>query len=75
MTRINDDGTDRQPVKIDFRAARADDAAHLAVLADAATRHLKAWSWAGVAEVGQSSFEVGREIIRADDTSLSHHAH
>jgi RimJ/RimL family protein N-acetyltransferase len=55
-----------------FRDPVDADAAGLTVLADAATRRLVSRLWDDGADPGQSSFEVGREVIRSDTTSLSH---
>ena len=54
----------------DVRSAVPNDGAHLALLADAATRRLNAWLWNDAARAGQSSFEVGRDSIRTDPNSL-----
>jgi ribosomal protein S18 acetylase RimI-like enzyme len=54
-----------------FRAATEADCSDLAILLDAASRRIVSWIWSGMAEPGQSWFEVGRERIRnnADSTS------
>lgn len=60
------------PTEVQFRVASEDDCVSLAVLADAASRRLMSWTWDAKAAPGQSSFEVGREIIRSDTSSPSH---
>lgn len=60
---------------IGFRAGERDDAASLALLADAATRRLVSWVWDQTADVGQPSLEVGRQIVCDDETSLNHLRH
>lgn len=58
--------------ELKFRAARQNDCAHLALLADMATRGLTAHLWALAATAGQSAVEVGRSIIRNDTQHFSH---
>ena len=58
--------------ELKFRPARQDDCAHLALLADMATRRLTSHLWALTANAGQSAFEVGRSIIRNDTQHFSH---
>lgn len=55
-----------------FRSSREDDCAHLALLADMATRRLTSFLWAQMASPGQSAFEVGRNIIRNDESHFIH---
>lgn len=54
------------------RPAIAADSSDLAILADAATRRLISWVWDSAAQLGQSSFEVGRNTIHSNVESLSH---
>lgn len=58
--------------ELEFRPARQNDCAHLALLADMATRCLTSHVWALTATAGQSAFEVGRSIIRNDTQHFSH---
>ena len=58
---------------VEIRQASVADSTHLALLADAATRRLISWVWDMSTTPGQSRFEVGREAIRADEASTSHH--
>ena len=58
--------------ELKFRPARQDDCAHLALLADMATRRLTSHLWGLTANAGQSAFEVGRSIIRNDTLHFSH---
>ena len=58
--------------ELEFRVARQDDCAHLALLADMATRCLTSHVWSLSATAGQSAFEVGRSIIRNDTLHFSH---
>lgn len=55
-----------------FRPAREDDCAHLALLADMATRRLSSHLWGLAAPAGQSAFEVGRSVIRNDTQHFAH---
>lgn len=57
-----------------FRDARSDDASHLAILADMATRRLTSWLWAAGATEGQSPMEVGRAVIGAGEGGTIHHS-
>ena len=59
---------------IRFRAACPEDCSHLALLADMATRRLTSHLWGLAAAPGQSAFEVGRSIIRNDETHLTRYA-
>jgi GNAT superfamily N-acetyltransferase len=52
--------------KIQFRQAREDDCAHLALFSDMATRRLSSHIWNLSAQAGQSTFEVGQSIICSD---------
>jgi len=54
------------------RPAVAADSSDLAILADAATRRLVSWIWDSATQIGQSSFEVGRNTIHSDIASLNH---
>lgn len=58
--------------ELEFRPARPNDCAHLALLADMATRRLTSHLWGLAAAAGQSAFEVGRSIIRNDMLHFSH---
>jgi ribosomal protein S18 acetylase RimI-like enzyme len=58
--------------ELEFRSARQNDCAHLALLADMATRCLTSHLWSLAATAGQSAFEVGRLIIRNDTLHFSH---
>jgi ribosomal protein S18 acetylase RimI-like enzyme len=58
--------------ELEFRAARQDDCADLALLADMATRCLSSHVWSLNATAGQSAFEVGRSIIRNDTQHVTH---
>lgn len=55
-----------------FRPAHENDCAHLALLADMATRRLASHLWGLAAQPGQSAFEVGRSVIRADAQHFTH---
>jgi len=61
--------------EVRWRDATDNDAASLALLADAATRRLVAWSWDQSARPGQSGFEIGRDIIRSNEDSFVHLRH
>lgn len=56
-----------------FRDAIPSDGSDLALLTDAATRRLVSWFWDAATETGQSSFEVGRNIVLSSPSSLSHY--
>jgi ribosomal protein S18 acetylase RimI-like enzyme len=56
-----------------FRSATSEDCAHLALLADMATRRLTSFLWGQMASPGQSSFEVGRNVIRNDTSHYMHY--
>lgn len=58
--------------ELEFRPALPNDCAHLALLADMATRCLSSHLWSLTATAGQSAFEVGRSIIRNDTLHFSH---
>jgi ribosomal protein S18 acetylase RimI-like enzyme len=58
--------------ELEFRPARQNDCAHLALLADMATRGLASHLWSLTATAGQAAFEVGRSIIRNDTQHFSH---
>ncbi|MBN9471063.1 MAG: GNAT family N-acetyltransferase [Bosea sp.] len=60
------------PATVAFRSAIPEDCADLALLADMATRRLTSFLWGQVASPGQSSFEVGRNIIRNDTSHYMH---
>ena len=55
-----------------FRSAIPEDCAHLVLFADMATRRLTSFLWGLAASPGQSACEVGRTIIRSDDTHFTH---
>ncbi|MEM7094315.1 MAG: GNAT family N-acetyltransferase [Actinomycetota bacterium] len=55
-----------------IRDALPQDASHLAILADAATRRLVSWLWDEGASPGQSSLEVGRTLILDHTDSPTH---
>lgn len=57
---------------IAFRPATEEDCADLALLADMATRRLTSFLWGRAAAPGQSAFEIGRGIIRNDESHPSH---
>jgi GNAT superfamily N-acetyltransferase len=56
-------------INLKFRSATIDDADHLVVLLDAASRRLVSWYWNTMSEPGQSYFEVGRNRIRTNSES------
>ena len=60
--------------ELEFRPARQNDGAHLALLADMATRGLTSHLWSLAATAGQSAFEVGTSIIRNDTQHFSHYS-
>jgi len=62
------------PASVLFRIAIPEDCADLALLADMATRRLTSFLWGQTASPGQSSFEVGRNLIRNDTSHYMHHA-
>ncbi|WP_019938247.1 GNAT family N-acetyltransferase [Bordetella sp. FB-8] len=55
-----------------FRPADPRDCAHLVLFADMATRRLTSYLWGKMAAPGQSAFEVGRNVIRNDQTHFTH---
>lgn len=57
---------------IAFRPATPNDCPHLVLLADMATRRLTSFLWGQTASAGQSAFEVGRDIIRNDESHFTH---
>lgn len=57
---------------ISFRPSSQEDCAHLALLADMATRRLTSFLWGQMADAGRSAFEVGRGVIRNDETHFTH---
>ena len=57
---------------ISFRPATRSDASDLVVLFDAASRRLVSWLWSIEATAGQSSFEIGRKVIREDASNGGH---
>ena len=59
---------------VQFRSAVENDCAHLAILADMATRCLYSHLWAQRAQAGQSAFEVGRSIICGDAQHFTHYS-
>lgn len=61
------------PASVVFRSANSEDCADLALLADMATRRLTSFLWGQMAVPGQSSFEVGRNVIRNDASHYMHY--
>ena len=57
-----------------FRKADERDCSDLAILTDAATRRLGSFMWAASATIGQSSFEIGRSLIRTQSDHFAHYA-
>lgn len=55
-----------------FRPADQRDCAHLVLFADMATRRLTSFLWGHMAAPGQSSLEIGRNVIRNDETHFTH---
>ena len=55
-----------------LRLANQHDCAHLVLFADMATRRLTSYLWGLMAAAGQSSFDVGRNIIRNDECHVTH---
>ena len=55
--------------KIGIRSANQSDCSDLAILGDMASRRFNSYLWDLVAMAGQSSFEIGCEIIRTDRES------
>lgn len=55
-----------------FRGASREDCAHLTVFADMATRRLTSFMWGQAAAPGQSAFEIGRDIIRNNESHFTH---
>ena len=53
------------PQAIAFRSSTHEDCAHLALLADMATRRLTSFLWGQTASPGQSAFEIGRNRWQA----------
>ncbi|WP_370677187.1 GNAT family N-acetyltransferase [Pleomorphomonas sp. PLEO] len=62
--------SDVQPIA--FRPATPNDCPHLVLLADMATRRLTSLLWGQAASAGQSAFEIGRDIIRNDQSHFTH---
>lgn len=62
------------PVSAVFKTATPEDCAHLVLLADMATRRLTSFLWGQMATPGQSSFEVGRNVILNDTGHYMHYA-
>lgn len=60
------------PQSIAFRSATPEDCTHLVLLADMATRRLTSFLWGQMATPGQSAFEVGRNVIRNDESHFTH---
>ena len=58
------------PSNLTLRPANQQDCVHLVLFADMATRRLTSYVWGLMATPGQSSFEVGRNIIRNDDSHV-----
>ncbi len=57
------------------RPAEASDSAELVLFSDAASRRFISWLWGEMANAGQSSLELGRQILETDTTSVNHLAH
>jgi ribosomal protein S18 acetylase RimI-like enzyme len=57
---------------LSFRPSSQGDCAHLALLADMATRRLTSFLWGQMADPGRSAFEVGRGVIRNDEKHFTH---
>ncbi|KAF0227445.1 MAG: hypothetical protein FD175_2788 [Beijerinckiaceae bacterium] len=57
---------------IAFRSPTQEDCAHFVLLADMATRRLTSFLWGQMATPGQSAFEIGRNIIRNDESHFTH---
>lgn len=55
-----------------FRSSSQEDCAHLVLFADMATRRLTSFLWGQMAAPGHSSFEMGRNIIRNDESHFMH---
>lgn len=60
------------PLSISFRSAIPEDCAHLVLFADMATRCLTSFLWGLMAQPGQSTSEIGRNIIRNDEAHFTH---
>lgn len=60
------------PQSIAFRSPTPEDCAHLVLLADMATRRLTSFLWGQIASPGQSAFEIGRNVIRNDESHFTH---
>ena len=60
------------PSNLTLRPADQHDCAHLVLFADMATRRLTSYLWGHMAAPGQSSFEVGRNVIRNDESHFTH---
>ena len=58
------------PSNLTLRPANQQDCVHLVLFADMATRRLTSYVWGLMVTPGQSSFEVGRNIIRNDDSHV-----
>ena len=57
-----------------FRPGTPSDSSDLAILFDAASRRICAWSWGTMAAPGQSWLEVGRDRIRNQPEVTSYHS-
>lgn len=60
------------PQSIAFRSPTQEDCAHLVLLADMATRRLTSFLWGQMATPGQSAFEIGRNVIRNDESHFTY---
>ena len=60
------------PSNLTLRPADQHDCAHLVLFADMATRRLTSYLWGHMAAPGQSSSEVGRNVIRNDEGHFTH---
>lgn len=66
-------GDEMPAAKTYFRSASPEDCASLALFADMATRGLTSFLWGQNASPGQSSFEVGRNVILNDTSHYMHY--
>ena len=61
--------------EVRFREGAPADASDLAILADAAGRRIISHMWDGQAAKGESSFDLGRTIMRSEVDSTTHHSY
>ncbi len=64
-----------KPQDVSFRDGAPADASDLAILADAAGRRIVSWIWDGDAAPGESSFDLGRTVIRSAEDNTTHHSY